>query len=138
MHILEKNVYDFITFQNICLISTFLLYIYFYTFIYSFLSYSQPKNMLTSSRLCRVVPRHHQRDASHFQLFPPSFHHGHGVILKGEHTVGVSFGELRLHLCMCKNTLTVLASSNTETCIVPVKSCCNMACRHSSSQQEAL
>lgn len=94
-----KNVYDLIiTFQSICLINSFLLYIHLYTFIY-FLSYSQPKNMLTSSRLCWLVARHHQRDSSRFQLSPPSLHHGHGVILKVDHTVDMCFGEL--HLCVC-------------------------------------
>lgn len=94
-----KNVYDLIiTFQSICLINPFLLYRHLYTFIY-FLSHSQPKNMWTSSRLCWLVARHHQRDSSRFQLSPPSLHHGHGVILKVDHTVDMCFGEL--HLCVC-------------------------------------
>lgn len=85
-------------------------------------------------------------DAPRLQPLPPALQHFPGLILKNINTyTQVSYFETNYtNVCVNvqtnkqTNKRTVLASSKTESSMVPVKSWCNMACRHSSSQQDAL
>lgn len=92
---------------------------------------------LTSSWLGRTVTRDYHYNSSCLQLFTPTLQHFPRVVLIDRRS-GKTSVRFKTNTKRRADEHTVLASSNTDSSMDPVKSWCNMPSRHSSSQQDAL